>query len=208
MDKQTDERTENLPILQDFVPYQGRCPASPHENQGISSPKASNGQRFPFPAQLVLAMSSFFVCMERIRAAAPIADKVHRMGRFLIRLSVCLSVYPSIHPSVQLSICPSVHLEAWLAGSEAWLAGFEAWLTGPEAWLAGLEAWLAGSLAWLTGPEAWLAWHGWLAGRVFYSSVRIIESYASNENSCCTPYQQFFTLVSAITSSILTVDIM
>ena len=23
-----DERTENLPILQDFVPYRGRCPAS------------------------------------------------------------------------------------------------------------------------------------------------------------------------------------
>ena len=29
----TDGRTENLPILQDFVPYQGRCPASPHENK-------------------------------------------------------------------------------------------------------------------------------------------------------------------------------
>ena len=27
-DKQTDERTENLPILQDFVPYRGRCPKS------------------------------------------------------------------------------------------------------------------------------------------------------------------------------------
>ena len=25
-DKQTDRRTENLPILQDFVPYWGRCP--------------------------------------------------------------------------------------------------------------------------------------------------------------------------------------
>ena len=24
----TDGRTENLPILQDFVPYRGRCPAS------------------------------------------------------------------------------------------------------------------------------------------------------------------------------------
>ena len=24
----TDERMENLPILQDFVPYQGRCPAT------------------------------------------------------------------------------------------------------------------------------------------------------------------------------------
>ena len=27
-DGRTDERTENLPILQDFVPYRGRCPAS------------------------------------------------------------------------------------------------------------------------------------------------------------------------------------
>ena len=27
-----DRPTENLPILQDFVPYLGRCPASPHEN--------------------------------------------------------------------------------------------------------------------------------------------------------------------------------
>ena len=27
-DGRTDERTENLPILQDFVPYWGRCPAT------------------------------------------------------------------------------------------------------------------------------------------------------------------------------------
>ena len=33
MDGRTNERTENLPILQDFVPYWGRCPASPHENK-------------------------------------------------------------------------------------------------------------------------------------------------------------------------------
>ena len=26
MDGRTDVRTENLPILQDFVPYQGHCP--------------------------------------------------------------------------------------------------------------------------------------------------------------------------------------
>ena len=40
MDGWTDRRTdgwmdgwtENLPILQDFVPYRGRCPASPHKN--------------------------------------------------------------------------------------------------------------------------------------------------------------------------------
>ena len=28
-DGRTNERTENLPILQDLVPYRGRCPASP-----------------------------------------------------------------------------------------------------------------------------------------------------------------------------------
>ena len=39
----TNERTENLPILQDFVPYWGRCLASPHENQGES--RAGQGNR-------------------------------------------------------------------------------------------------------------------------------------------------------------------
>ena len=29
MDGQMYGQTENLPILQDFVPYRGRCPASP-----------------------------------------------------------------------------------------------------------------------------------------------------------------------------------
>ena len=28
MDRRTDVRTENLPILQDFVPYWGCCPAA------------------------------------------------------------------------------------------------------------------------------------------------------------------------------------
>ena len=30
MDGWTDGRTENLPILQDFVPYRDRCPATAH----------------------------------------------------------------------------------------------------------------------------------------------------------------------------------
>ena len=42
-DGQTKKRTENLPILQDFVPYRGRCPAFPHENQGES--RAGQGNR-------------------------------------------------------------------------------------------------------------------------------------------------------------------
>ena len=70
----------------------------------ISSPKASNGQRFPFPAQLVFALNSFFVFMEVSRAADPIGDKVLK-NREIFR--------------------PSIHLEAWLAGSRAWLAGPE-----------------------------------------------------------------------------------
>ena len=43
----TDERTygwtENLPTLQDFVSYWGRCPACPHENKGES--RAGQGNR-------------------------------------------------------------------------------------------------------------------------------------------------------------------
>ena len=39
---------ENLPILQNFVPYRGHCPASPHENQGES--RAGQGNRWPFDA--------------------------------------------------------------------------------------------------------------------------------------------------------------
>ena len=34
MDGRTDVRTENLPILQDFVPYRGRCPASQRKIYG------------------------------------------------------------------------------------------------------------------------------------------------------------------------------
>ena len=30
--EQTNKHTENLPILQDFVPYWGHYPASPYEN--------------------------------------------------------------------------------------------------------------------------------------------------------------------------------
>ena len=33
-DGRTNKRTENLPIIQDFIPYRGRCPASPPKKQG------------------------------------------------------------------------------------------------------------------------------------------------------------------------------
>ena len=42
-DERTNRRTENLPILQDFVPYQGHCPTSPHENKLES--RAGQGNR-------------------------------------------------------------------------------------------------------------------------------------------------------------------
>ena len=43
-DRQTDG-TESLPILQDFVPYQARCPASPQKDQEISlKDKSKEGQ--------------------------------------------------------------------------------------------------------------------------------------------------------------------
>ena len=35
-DEQTDKRMENLPILQDFVPYRGRCPKKGHLTEAIS----------------------------------------------------------------------------------------------------------------------------------------------------------------------------
>ena len=56
--------TENVPILQDFVPYQGGCPASPHENQGES--RAGQGNCWPFDTfgQLfhIQILSGFKVC--------------------------------------------------------------------------------------------------------------------------------------------------
>ena len=43
MYERTYKRMENLPILQDFVPYQGRCPAFPHQNPRES--RAGQGNR-------------------------------------------------------------------------------------------------------------------------------------------------------------------
>ena len=55
MDERTNGQTENLPILQDFVPYWGRCPASPRENQGER--RAGQGNRWPFDAFGLLILS-------------------------------------------------------------------------------------------------------------------------------------------------------
>ena len=60
----TNRLTENVSILQDFVPYQGGCPASPHENQGES--RAGQGNCWPFDTfgQLfhIQILSGFKVC--------------------------------------------------------------------------------------------------------------------------------------------------
>ena len=45
-------------------------------DNGINRPKASNGRRFPCPAQLVFAMTSFFVFTEGSGAEAPIGCEV------------------------------------------------------------------------------------------------------------------------------------
>ena len=42
----------------------------------LKNKSASNGTRFPCPAQLVFAFSSSFVFMEGSRAAVPIGEKV------------------------------------------------------------------------------------------------------------------------------------
>ena len=43
----TDKQTENLLILQDFVPYQGRCPTSPHEKQKVEQGKGTTDHLMP-----------------------------------------------------------------------------------------------------------------------------------------------------------------
>ena len=40
-DEQTDGQTENLPILQDFVPYRGRCPKNRQHRYRLIVPKSS-----------------------------------------------------------------------------------------------------------------------------------------------------------------------
>ena len=42
-DGRTNERTENLPILQDFVPYRGRCPKSGYRLTDRPTDRLTNG---------------------------------------------------------------------------------------------------------------------------------------------------------------------
>ena len=47
---------ENLPILQDFAPYQGRCPASPHETKE----KVEQGKGTADPSLIYSHILSYF----------------------------------------------------------------------------------------------------------------------------------------------------
>ena len=49
--------TENLPILQDFAPYQGRCPASPHETKE----KVEQGKGTADPSLIYSHIFSYFL---------------------------------------------------------------------------------------------------------------------------------------------------
>ena len=63
-------QTENLPILQDFVPYRGRCPASPHEiKEKVEQGKGTADHLMPLG-------NWFLVFMGESTAAAPIGEKV------------------------------------------------------------------------------------------------------------------------------------
>ena len=122
MDGRTDGgtyvRTENLPILQDFVPYRGIIWSAvplPHFIQFLGEVGLQRGSVHPFP---------------------PL--KGPRASQAGLR---------PIHPGLRASQTGLRASEAWLAGSEAWLAGCEVRLAGSEAQLAGSEAPLAGSEA-------------------------------------------------------------
>ena len=60
---------ENLPIIQDFVPYRGRCSASPHENQGEEQGKGTADHLMPLGYLLLLRIRNL-----KIPEVAPISD--------------------------------------------------------------------------------------------------------------------------------------
>ena len=85
MDGWTDERTENLPILQDFVPYRGHCPATAQlqpENRkkwgkGTADHMMPLGDWLTFsPTFFVTFIQTLFLSKSPFWAAAPIGDVV------------------------------------------------------------------------------------------------------------------------------------
>ena len=105
MDERMDGRTEFLPILQDFVPCWGRCPATFLRLHNIK--EAGQGNRWR-----LVVLSVFLSSFCPFWAAAPSGDKVLlnvEKFRPSVHLSVPPSIHPSIHLSVCLSICPSIH---------------------------------------------------------------------------------------------------
>ena len=85
----TDKRMENLPILQDFVPYWGHCPVSPHENHGASRA----GRSFVHPS---------------VPPSGPSSQACRPAVRLAIRPSIHPSLRPSLRPSVRPSLRPSI----------------------------------------------------------------------------------------------------
>ena len=85
MDERTNGRTENLLILQDFVPYRGRCPASPMKTkEKVEQGKGTADHLMPlgylFVNVLIMVFFSpfwhFFSLSFTFWAAAPIGDEV------------------------------------------------------------------------------------------------------------------------------------
>ena len=58
-DGRMDGRTENLPILKDFVPYQGRCPASPMKTKEKEEQGKGTADHL-MPLGYLLSLKSFF----------------------------------------------------------------------------------------------------------------------------------------------------
>jgi hypothetical protein len=123
---------ENLPILQDFVPYQGRCPKS--------SPKASNSLRFPCPA--LLPQFSWGEARQRPQYGM----KSCRKGRFSVHLSVCPSVHPSPLWAIQPVLRPSkpgLRLALRLGLRPGWMGLRSGWMA-PRGDKWGMKVWTNG----------------------------------------------------------------
>ena len=102
--ERTYRNTENPPIRQDFVPYRGRCPASPSENQG-SRAELGNHLTGLFKWKLnnaMLIVTLFFVSQNIFWSKKNLLTSLF--------LSLSLSNHPTIQPSVSI-IC--IHMEVF-----------------------------------------------------------------------------------------------
>ena len=73
IDRQTERRMENLPILQDFVPYRGRCPATAQlqpENY-IKQGKGTADHKMPLGAWLKLWATVWYLIQTFLAVGSP-----------------------------------------------------------------------------------------------------------------------------------------